>query len=359
MKKTLLLTLLSAVALASCDPKRDPDPVVPATTSVYVLSEGQFGAGDGAVSAFDKTTKTLVVDAFGAANRDANGVSKLGDVVQDMGVVGSRGYVCVNASNKVEVVSLPDFKSVATIRNIRQPRYFATTSATRGYVTSWRGPYTNYQPGKVMVLDLTTNAVIDSITVGRNPEQLTVLNGSLYVPNSLDNTVSVIDAATNKVTATVTVGDGPRTVVADQANSLWALCTGFTVYNPAPPYDVISSTTGSLVRFAAGSSTPQTKLPFASGGPSLLRISPDKTQLYYSYGGAEYQLATSATALPTTPFIRRDFSGFAIDPRDNTIFAAVSTGYTTNGRFLRYPAGGGAVIDSFTVKVGPNGFVFY
>ena len=90
-----------------------------------------------------------------------------------------------------------------------------------------------------------------------------------------------------------------------------------------------------------------------------LRISPDKTQLYYSYGGAEYKLSTTATALPTTPFIRRSFNGFGIDPRTNTIYAAVSTGYTTNGRFLRYPAAGGAVIDSFDVKVGPNGFVFY
>jgi len=351
MKKTLLLTLLSAVVLASCDPKRDPDPVVPATTSVYVLSEGQYGAGDGAVSAFDKATKTLVVDAFGAANSDANGRSKLGDVIQDMGIVGSRGYVCVNASNKVEVVSLPDFKSVATIRNIRQPRYFASTSATRGYVTSWRGPYTNYQPGKVMVLDLTTNTVIDSITVGRNPEQLTVLNNLIYVPNSYDNTVSVIDATTNRVTSTVTVTSGPKTVVADQANNLWVLCS--------QPYGATSTPPAALVRFTPGSTTAQLTLPFASSGPAQLRISPDKTQLYYSYNGAEYRMATNATALPTSPFIRRNFSGFAIDPRDNTIFAAVSTGYTTNGRFLRYPAAGGAVIDSFTVRVGPNGFVFY
>ncbi|RYY13565.1 MAG: hypothetical protein EOO36_15625, partial [Cytophagaceae bacterium] len=211
----------------------------------------------------------------------------------------------------------------------------------------------------VMVLDLVANTVIDSITVGRNPEQLIALNGKLYVPNSNDNTVSVIDATTNKVTATVTVGDGPRSVVADQANNIWALGTGFTVYNSSPPYNIISSTPGSLVRFAASGTAAQLTLPFASTGPGQLRSSPDKTQLYYSYGGAEYQMSTTATALPTAPFLRRRFNGFAIDPRDNTIFAAVSTGYTTNGRFVRYPAGGGAAIDSFTVKVGPNGFVFY
>ncbi|RZK88767.1 MAG: hypothetical protein EOO62_37160, partial [Hymenobacter sp.] len=211
----------------------------------------------------------------------------------------------------------------------------------------------------VMVLDLVANTVIDSITVGRNPEQLIALNGKLYVPNSNDNTVSVIDVATNKVTATVTVGDGPRTVVADQSGNIWALGTGFTVYNSSPPYNIISSTPGSLTRFAAGGTSAQLTLPFANTSVSKLRISPDKTLLYYSYNGAEYQMSTTATALPNTPFLRRSFSGFAIDPRDNTIFAAVSTGYTTNGRFLRYPAAGGAAIDSFTVKVGPNGFVFY
>ncbi|RZK59809.1 MAG: hypothetical protein EOO59_07405, partial [Hymenobacter sp.] len=292
MKKSFLALLLGAMVLVGCDPKRDPDPVVPATTGVYVLSEGQFNAGDGAVSAFDKTTKTLVVDAYGSANSG----SKLGDVVQDMGVVGSRGYICVNASNKVEVVNLPGFTSVTMIRNIRQPRYFVSTSATRGYVTSWRGPYTNYQPGKVMVLDLTSNTVIDSITVGRNPEQLVALNGKLYVPNSNDNTVSVIDVATNKVTATVTVGDGPRTVVADQSGNIWALGTGFTVYNSLPPYNVISSTPGSLTRFAAGGTSTQLTLAFANTSASKLRISPDKTQLYYSYNGAEYQMSTTATA---------------------------------------------------------------
>jgi hypothetical protein len=89
-----------------------------------------------------------------------------------------------------------------------------------------------------------------------------------------------------------------------------------------------------------------------------LRINPAKDQLYYSFGGAQYQLSITAPALPTTPFIRRNFTGFEIDPRDNTVFGAVSPSYSSNGRFIRYQATG-APIDSFEVKVGPNGFVFY
>ncbi|RZK96783.1 MAG: hypothetical protein EOO62_28705 [Hymenobacter sp.] len=347
MKKSLFTLLAGAAALASCSsPEDEFGPLVPSAPGVYILSEGQFGQGGGTVSAYGINSKTLLTDAFGSVNKSA----ALGDVVQDMGVANNRGYICVNASNKVEVVSVPDFSSVATIRNIRQPRYFAAT-ATRGYVTSWRGPYTNYAPGKVMVLDLTTNVVIDSITVGRCPEQLTVLNGNIYVPNSYDNTVSVIDASTNKVTSTVTVTAGPQTVVADQANNLWVLCS--------QPYGATSTPPAALVRFAPGSTAAQLTLPFASSGPGKLRISPDKAQLYYGYNGAEYKMSTTATALPTTIFMRRDFNGFAIDPRDNSIYGAVSTGYTTNGYFLHYPAGGGKAIDSVTVKVGPNGFAFY
>jgi YVTN family beta-propeller protein len=345
MKKSLLTLLLGAAVLAGCDPKKEAGPSVPGSPGVYVLSEGQFGKGDGTVSAYGINSKTLLTDAFGTINKG----SALGDVVQDMGIAGSQGYICVNGSGKVEVVSVPDFRSVATIKKIPQPRYFAATSAQRGYVTAWRGPYTNYLPGKVMVLNLSTNTAIDSITVGRCPEQLTAANGLLYVPNSYDNTVSVIDASTNKVTSTVTVAAGPQTVVADQAGNLWVLCS--------PPYGTTGTPT--LVRFAPGSTSAQLSLPFASGDPAKLRISPDKTQLYYAYNGAEYRMSTTATALPTTPFIRRDFNGFAIDYRDNSIYGAVSTGYTTNGYFLHYPAGGGKAIDSVTVKVGPNGFVFY
>lgn len=354
MKKTALLFLLGAAALTGCNPK-DKDQATPSSNSVLVLNEGQFNAGDGAVSTFDRNSKTVVADAFGAAN----GGAKLGDVVQDLGVVNGKGYICVNGSRNVEVVSLPDFKSVATIRHIEQPRYFVSTSNNRGYVTSWRGNFTGYLAGKVMVIDLTTNTLIDSIAVGRCPEKLVSFNGNLYVPNSYDNTVSVISISTNQVTSTVTVADGPSVVVADQNRNLWVLCSGFTVYNPAPPYNVISSTPGTLVRFATATPNNQLLLTFANAGPGDLRISPDQTKLYYSYDGAEYQMSTTTSTLPSMPFIRRDFSGFGIDPNDNTIYAAVSPSYTTNGRFLRYPATGGAAIDSFEVKVGPNGFVFY
>lgn len=342
--KKVLLALLSAAVLVGCDPKNETATPAAPTTGVYVLSEGRFGAGDGAVSAFDKTTKALTVDAFAAAN----GGAQLGDVVQDMGIVGNKGFVCVNATGKIEVVSLPDFKSVRTLRT-PQPRYFAGNS-TRGYVTCWRGPYTNYLPGTVLILDVASNTVIDSVKVGRNPERPALLGNQLFVPNSYDNTITVVDVTT-KATSTITVAPGPQSVVADASNNLWALCSR--------PYGSTATPAAALVRFTASSTAAQLTLPFASGGVGALAIDGSRQNLYFRNGSAQYQMATSATTLPTTPLIRRNFNGFAVDPRDNSLFGAVAPSYTNNGYFLHYSATGTTRLDSVTVRVGPNGFAFY
>lgn len=364
LKNLTPLGLAALVLLASCDPKDEavvaPTPVIeptPLTTSVYVLSEGQFGAGDGAVSLFDRTSKALTVDAFGSAN----GGAKLGDVVQSMGVQSGKGYVVVNGSRKIEVVTLPDFKTAGTITGLDQPRYFTSTSATRGYVTEWRGVYNSspaYSPGVLSIIDLNTNTVTNRVTVGRNPEQLLALGGKIYVPNSLENTVSVIDEATGTLTSTIPVADGPSSMAADKDGNVWVLCSGFVTYLSVPPYTATRVSNGTLVRFNPASPASQLKLSFpATGSPSQLRISPAKDQLYYQFGGAEYQLSTTAVALPTTPFLRRRLSGFGIDPRDNTIYGAVAPSFSSNGRFVRFQPSGVA-IDSFNVRVGPNGFVF-
>lgn len=356
MKKQYAPFLAVLALLAACSPSKDEEIIVPTPTSgVFVLSEGQFGVGDGAVSVFDKTTKALTVDAFGSANNGA----RLGDVVQSMGGQDAKGYIVVNASNKIEVVSLPDFKTAGTITGLTQPRYFTSTSATRGYVTEWRGPYTGYLPGVLTILNLSNNTVASSVTVGRNPEQLLALGGKIYVPNSLDNTISVIDEGTSRLSSTITVADGPSSMVADKDGNIWVLGSGFVTYLSVPPYTATRVSNGSLIRFNPNTPTTQTKINFpATGGPSKLRINAAKDQLYYSFGGAEYQMGIGATALPTTPFIRRSFTGFEVDPRDGSIFGGISPSYNSNGRFIRYQSTG-APIDSFTVKVGPNGFIFY
>ena len=48
-----------------------------------------------------------------------------------------------------------------------------------------------------------------TVSLGNNPNEIVVFKGKAYVTNQEDDTVSVIDLATNTVTATVSVGDEP------------------------------------------------------------------------------------------------------------------------------------------------------
>jgi YVTN family beta-propeller protein len=317
----------------------------------FVINEGNFTNGIGSVSSFEKSNKALVADAFAAAN----GGAVLGSVVESMTVVDNKGYVVVNNSNKIEVVSLPDFKSLATISGLNQPRFLTRSVANpnRAYVTEWLGgPYpAPYTDGRVSIIDLTTNKVTSTIPVGTNPEKPVLVGGKLYVPNTGSSLLTVIDDANPTNTPTTIALPAPAgSLAADKNSTLWALCSTDYVSQPA-----------TLLHFNASpsASTIQKAFPFSTvGSGGSLRISPDGSQLYYSYGKGEYRMNITDTALPTTPLIRRSFYGFDIDPATGLLYATDALNYANPGRLIRYQPDG-TKLDSATVQVSPNGVVFY
>lgn len=346
-----LALAFSGLLLASCESKNDnvtPTPSAGPGTNVYVTNEGAYGKSTASVTLFDKTAaKVTAPDIFQATN-----ARPLGDVVESMTIYNNYGYLVVNNSNKVEVVTLPDFKSVATINGLVQPRYLVT-AGTKGYVTEWLSA----TAGRVSVIDLTTNTITNTITTGRNPEKLLNNNGILYIPNSNENTITVLDASQGKVMGTITVADGPASLAADKSGNVWVLCGGITKYDPTT-YAVISSTPGALIRLGAGTAGPQLSLPFAvDSSASKLRVSPAGNQLYYSLGKGEYRMDVTATALPAKPLIRRIFYGFDIDPQDNTLYGCVAS-FTGSSMTYHYRPDG-TVIDSLVTGIGSNGIVFY
>ncbi len=348
--RSALVLAFSGLLLASCESKNDnATPTVYGTgTNVYITNEGAYGKSTGSVTYFEKTSKAVTADIFQTTNGRA-----LGDVVQSMSVFNNHGFLVVNNSNKVEVVALPGFGSLATINGLVQPRYMVSTTAGKGYVTEWLSG----TAGRVSIIDLTTNAVTGTIPTGVYPEKLLNNNNTIYVPNSNENTLTVIDATQNKVTSTLPVSDGPSSLAVDKSGNIWVLCGGITKYDPVT-YAVISSTPGALVRFNPATPTQQTKLAFAAGSsPSKLRINAAGDQLYYSLGKGEYRMDIAATSLPTTPLIRRNFYGFDIDPADNTLYGCVAS-FTGASKTLRYRTDGTA-IDSFSTGIGSNGAVFY
>lgn len=350
----LFLAGFGALVLASCDSDDETAPIYNITkdgSNVFVLNEGQYGTPNGEISLFSKNSRTVIDNAtFRTVNQ-----RDLGDVVQSMLVVGERGYVVVNNSQKVEVINLRTFAAEATVTGLLQPRYAIAAAPDKVYISEW---VALGGTGRLAVLDTRTNTITKTIAVGRLPEEMLLANGKVYVANSDENTVSVINPATDVVEATLPVQDGPVSLVQDQAGAIWVLCSGITRFGTAPPYPVMSSTPANLVKLNTATPGASLVLPFGTGGASGLRLDNTKAQLYYRYDGRVYKMSTSATALPTTPLIRRSFYGFGLDPADNTIYGSIAP-YSGAGRFIRYQPTTGTAIDSFTVNLLPNGFVFY
>ncbi|MBH8560025.1 DUF5074 domain-containing protein [Hymenobacter negativus] len=369
----LIAPALALLSLAGCSPDKEVT-VAPAAekNNVYVLNEGAFssGTGNGTISLFDKSTKAVTADVFQSVNG-----RRLGNLTQSMAVRDKRGYIVMNGSNKVEVVSLPDFKSVGVVTGLSSPRYFLPISTSRAYVTQW-GTYNSvYNPIRagIKVVDLITNTVVDSIATGSMPERLTMAGSKVFVANYGSNTVTVIDPATNRVTNTLTVGDAPNSFALDKNNRLWVLCGGFVayLYDANGKYlgiDYANTTAGSLYGLdPANPTSGGTSRTFASNQrvPVDIHTNPAGDQLYFratdaaSYLGGVVRLGIADAALPSltgTPFINGLFYGLGIDPDNGTIYTG--TGTFSADKMTRYQPDG-SKIDEAVVGAAPNGFVFF
>ena len=350
MKKNLRkigMFALAITVLSSCKKDNIDDIYVAGNyeDGYFVTNEGNFGTGNGSISFVDEYG-AVENDVFASINSFA-----LGDVVQSMNIIGSRAYILVNGSSKIEVASVDSMYSVATIDAV-SPRYIAKVNDNKAYVTDWG-------INGVQVIDLLTNTISSTIACGTGPEGITVANGFAYVCNvggwGLDNTVSVINTTTDAVETTLTVGDKPNSVVVDVNGAVWVLTGGFTEYDD--DWNVVSETAGNLVKIV--NNTIEETYAFALGNhPQDLVIDDAGTTLYYSDGSwskAVYAFDVNDTELPTTALIDKSFYGLGV--HGGYVYGTDAVDFTQSGWSYKYTADG-TIIDSVQVGIIPGGYCF-
>jgi YVTN family beta-propeller protein len=264
--------------------------------------------------------------------------------LQSMTIVNNKAYFVVNNSNKIEITDTYPLTSLGVITGLSMPRYMQVINSGKAYVSE----YINFSgaKGRLSIIDLTTNTITGSITVGVQPENMLMHNGKVYVCNSGDSTVSIVNTNNNTVESSIKVGSGPLCITKDANGKLWVLCNGqFSV-------------PGVMARINPATNTVEATytLPATSYDIFRLSINGTKDVLYYTYENALYSMGINATALPTTPFINRDFYGIGVDSISNTIYTGTD-GFTSNQKVIRYTSTA-VPLDSFTVGLGPSGFVF-
>lgn len=352
MKKHILLLLLLPVFFFSC---KKETIVVPGNydNGIIVINEGNYLSGNSSLSYYNLDNNTATQNIYFSENQ-----LPLGDVAHSMTIHNGRGYIVVNNSAKVEVVSMDSLKRVGTITDILSPRYFVAFDEHKAFVSYWGNG------GGIAVVDLDLLQVVGNISTSGGVEQMVIYGGRLYatVNGGLDgpgNEIAVYNASNNELEMTFPVGDYPESIVADGLGSIWVLCQGNKVYDANFNIDSLASTPGSLMQIVAGNGNDFINfgLPNSTTFPSDLTFDNVNGRLYYLDNGDIYSMMVNAANLPNAPLVEGSFYSLFYDAHNSVIYASDPADYQSEGIISRYDING-TLLGTFGAGIIPGSFVF-
>lgn len=306
---------------------------------VLIVNEGNFGFGNGSISLYNPSNQSVSQNIFSQSNNNI----PLGDVVQSITQINNKAYIVVNNSNKVEVVDINNFNSLAIITGFSSPRYFLPINNNTAYVT-------DLYSSSIQVVDLNSNTITSSISLSGWTEELILHNDTVYVCDMTNDNLLIINPTNNTLIDSVKLGSQPNSIVLDQNNKLWIMCDGgFNQTNPE------------LIRY-----NPQTRVieatfvfPNIAESPGSLKINNAKDQLYFINSNI-YNMNINDATLPTSSFITsssNNFYGLGIDPLNEDVYISDAIDFIQNGVIFRYSSAG-VLIHQFNSGIIPGEFLF-
>jgi YVTN family beta-propeller protein len=307
---------------------------------LFVLNEGNFRGGNGSLSYFSYDSVRLYNHVFQAANE-----RPLGDIPYSMAFNGTKAYIVVNNSGKIEVVNRNNMKSDATIENLSSPRYISFVSDSKAYVTS-------LYSDSVAVINLLSNSVTGYINIKKTSESIITLYATAYVANwAGGNKIMVINTATDQVVDSIEVGYEPESMVLDWNETLWVLCNGGWKREHSAELLGIDTRSNEVIR--------RFVFPSVEDSPTCLRIDKEGRVLYFLLNGVR-RMNIDADALPSQAFIPQldhIFYKVGINPLNDEIFVTDVVDYVQKGKLIRY-RNSGALISEYQADIIPGSICF-
>lgn len=230
------------VVPAEYDVVTDPPSPSSEIRGFYLVNEGNMGSNKCSLDYYDYFTGLYARNIYAERNPDV--VKELGDVGNDIGIYGSKLYVVVNCSHKVEVMDARTGVSLGhiDIPNCRYVRFHRG----KAYVSSYVGPVLidpEAPKGAVYQVDTASLTVTAKVTVGYQPEEMEIIDDYMYVANSggyrapdYDNTLSVIQMIDFKQVRQIAVGINLHRVRKDRYGKLWVTSRGDYKSRPSRLY---------------------------------------------------------------------------------------------------------------------------
>lgn len=308
----------------------------------YLVNEGNMGSNKCTLDYFDYFTGLYARNFY--AERNPNVIKELGDVGNDIGIYGSKLYVVVNCSHKVEVL---DSRSGVRIGQVDIPNCrYVRFHRGKAYVSSYVGPVlidANAPKGAVYEVDTLSLKVTRKVAVGYQPEEMEIVDDYMYVANSggyrvpnYDNTVSVIQMIDFKQVEQIPVGINLHRLKKDKYNKLWVTSRGDYQGRPSRLY-VMEKKTG-YNKMIVSDTIPVACSNMAFFGDYLYYYATEWNN-YTSSNTISYGVIDIRTKeIVSTNFITdgtdRDITipyGIAIHPETGDIFVTDAKNYVSSG----------------------------
>lgn len=349
MTRQITLLLSCIILLLSC--RKEEEIVHSTDTNVtegeqsesikgfFLLNEGNMGSNKATIDYFDYETGVYTKNIY--AERNPGVVKELGDVGNDIQIYGDKLYAVINCSHFVEVMDVNTAKHITQI-SIPNCRYLAFKDRY-AYVSSYAGPVLidpNARLGYVAMVDTVTLQVVDTCTVGYQPDELVVVGNKLYVANSggyrvpnYDNTISVIDLETFTEIKKIEVAINLHRLELDKYGYLYVSSRGDYYYTPSKTF-IIDTKTDQVIKTL--NLLPNTEMTLC--GDSLYIYSTEWSYLTNSntISYAIYDVAKRKTV--TRNFItdgtEKEIAipyGIAVNPETKEFFVTDAKDYVTPG----------------------------
>lgn len=321
--------------------------------TAIITNEGAFGGNNGSISFLENGIITNNI--FESAN---NGLL-VGDVVQYYERVGNNGLIIVNNNQKVLLVDAESFKLKKTLtEGFTYPRFAVSVSESKAYISNGSGN------GNLLVVDVDSQKVVKTISVGKGPEMLLRYGSLVYVCNSGgftndDSTISVVSTLTDMEIKKIKVGDVPVDMIFDSNENLWVLCKGKPDYSNFP--FVQRLTPSKLVMINTKTELVEKTFQILPAGSNddvfRLAVSNDGNTIYYNKSDGIFAMNINAISIPANPLIRGFFYGLDVDPNNGEIYGLDAGNFSSNGNIRKY-SNLGLMMDSLIVGIAPNNIIF-
>lgn len=346
MKKFVPFAIVIAVLFAACK-KEDTQPEESGLKNgVFIVNQGNFTAGNASLSYFESATSKLTNDLFYEVN-DA----PLGDVAQSISIVGDLAYIVINNSGNIYVIDRKTAEFKGKISQLTSPRFFLKINDQKAYVS-------DLASNSISIVNPESYELTDAINVNRSTENMVLIGNKAYVAHwsgylqaIKNNQVLIIDTETDALIDSIQVGVEPNSMVVDRDQNLWVLCSGGYDNEEIPSLWKINVLDKNVIK--------KYEFDDISLSPFNLLMNGTGDELLYLNNGV-YSMSVNDGTLPENPMISQDgkyFYALGIDPQNSDIYVSDALDYTKNGLVYRYDYTG-SMLDSFEVGIIPGAFGF-